>query len=105
MSGISVIGSQRHDLSGSLVTATRQQTIIDDRLGTRFVEWHIHRLHAGIAVLVTQVDVIEVETAVNDADYDALASISLGQGCSSVHIVNTGEIPDAVAAGQERQCP
>ena len=73
--GLSLIGSQRSNLLGSLIATTRHPAIPDHGLHTAIVKGHVHSLDACVPVRVTQVNVIEVKTAVNHAHNNALAGV------------------------------
>ena len=80
--------------------------MINDRLCTGSFQWQIHRLHTGIAKIITQIDVIEIKATVNDTNYNSSSCIRQIKVNTLVHIIDTREVPDTVTTGQkcQRRC-
>ena len=68
------ISCQGLDLMRILVAASRQFNAVNNRMSPRWIGRHVNSAHSRAAGTVTQVDVIEVNTGIHDADNDTLAS-------------------------------
>ncbi len=102
----SVVAGEVGNLAGSGVLVTHELNTVDGGFGTTVGAAgvrHVHSFHAGVAVLVEESAVVELDTVIDETHNNTFALIALGQAIVGA-VPSLVGISDALGNIGEQAC-